>query len=120
MPKTTLIIDGHVHIYDCYDLDKFFDSAIKNLDKSYSSINPVNNNFQRILLLTESKDNDYFSQFKKNDNLGRQSEYRFGDTEEDCSIILSKNNQPLCCLIAGRPIVTKEKLEVLSLASNQI
>jgi hypothetical protein len=31
MPKTSLIVDGHVHIYDCYVLAKFFDVAVKEL-----------------------------------------------------------------------------------------
>ncbi len=32
MSKTKLIVDGHVHFYSCYDPDKFFDVAIKNID----------------------------------------------------------------------------------------
>ena len=117
MPETKLIIDGHVHIYDCYDLDKFFDTAIENLDNAYSSKYPGDRNFQRVLFLTESKDNDYFTMFKDKGRFSDKSGYTFANTEDDCSLVLLKNNQPQCYLLAGRQIVTKEKLEVLSIAS---
>ncbi len=119
MPKTNLIVDGHVHFYDCYDTEKFFDVAIKNMGKRYSSIYPEDKNFQKILLFTEGKDNDYFSRFKTNGNFGKQSEYKFENTQEDCSLILLKNDRPICYILAGRQIVTRENLEVLSIASDQ-
>ncbi len=119
MPKTNLIVDGHVHIYDCGDLDKFFDMAINNMDNMYKSIYPEDNNYQKALLFTEGKNNDYFSRFKANDNFGKHSEYKFENIQEDCSLILSKNNEPRCYIISGRQIVTREKLEVLSIASSQ-
>ena len=119
MSKTNLIVDGHVHIYDCYDLDKFFDAAIKNLNNIHTSICPGNNNYQKILLFTEGKENNYFSQFKRNGIPGQQSEYKFENTQEDCSIILSKDGKHLCYILAGRQIVTRENLEVLSIASSQ-
>ncbi len=119
MSKTKLIVDGHVHIYNCYDIDKFFDMAIKNMGQMYSSMYPEDNNYQKILLFTEGKDNDYFSRFKTNGNFGKQSEYKFENTKEDCSIILLKNGQPICYILAGRQIVTRENLEVLTIASDQ-
>ena len=64
MLKTNLIIDGHVLFYDCYDLDKFFCAAIKNLDNMYTSTYPEDNDYQKVLLFTEGKDNDYFSRMK--------------------------------------------------------
>ncbi len=85
----------------------------------YTSSYPGDNNYHKILLFTEGKDNDYFSRFKAKGNIGKQSEYEFENTQEGCSIILSKNKQPLCYILAGRQIVTSEKLEVLSVASSQ-
>ena len=119
MPETTLVVDGHVHYYECYDFEEFFNMVIKNMNNMYSSIYPDDNNFHKVLLFTEGKDSDYFSQFKKNDIPEQKSEYKFENTQEDCSIILLKNNQPLCYILAGRQIVTRENLEVLSIASSQ-
>lgn len=119
MTETKLIVDGHVHYYDCYGPEKFFDMAIKNMGQMYSSIYPEDNNFQKILLFTEGKDYDYFSRFKTNGNFGKQSEYKFENTQEDCSLILLKNDRPICYILAGRQIVTRENLEVLTIASGQ-
>jgi hypothetical protein len=119
MPKTNLIVDGHVHFYDCYDPDKFFCAAIKNLDNMYTFIYPGDNNCQKVLLFTEGKGNDCFSRFKANGSLDKQSEYKFESTLEDCSIILTKDSEYSCYILAGRQIVTREYLEVLSIASIQ-
>ncbi|MHC4268259.1 MAG: hypothetical protein ACYSTS_07305 [Planctomycetota bacterium] len=119
MQVTKLIIDGHVHYYNCYDFEKFFDMALNNMDKMFSSIYPEDNYFQKVLLLTEGKDNDFFSQFKMNRTYCKKSKYRFDDTQEDGSIILTKEGEPLCCILAGRQIVTRENLEVLSISSRQ-
>ena len=82
--KTNLIVDDYVHYYDCYDFDKVFDVAIRNMDAGFRSIYPGDNNYQKVLLLTEGKDNDYYSRFKTNGRLGKQSEYEFGNTQENC------------------------------------
>ncbi len=119
MSKTKLIVDGHVHFYSCYDPDKFFDVAIKNMDAMFHAIYPSDDKFTKILLFAEGRWNDYFSRFKKNSNMGKQSKYKFENTKEDNSLVLTKNNQPLCYILAGRQIVTREKLEILSIASNQ-
>ncbi len=119
MKETKLIVDSHVHFYSCYDPDKFFGVAIENMDAMFHSIYPGDNKFAKILLFTEGKQNDYFSQFKKKAIVGQKSDYLFETTSEDCSLILKKNNKLLCYIMAGRQIVTKENLEVLSIASNQ-
>jgi hypothetical protein len=89
------------------------------MDAMFHSIYPSENKFTKLLLFTEGKQNDFFSQLKKKGIIEGKSEYRFENTQEDCSIILSKNNEALCYILAGRQIVTQEKLEVLSIASNQ-
>ncbi len=119
MPETKLIVDGHVHFYGHYDPERFFDAAIENLNAEFHSLYPSDNKFTKLLLFTEGKQNDFFSQLKKKDIIGGKSEYKFKDTQEDSSIILLKNGQPICYILAGRQIVTREKLEVLSIASNQ-
>jgi hypothetical protein len=32
MKETKLVVDGHVHIYKCYDFDKFLSIDIKKLN----------------------------------------------------------------------------------------
>lgn len=113
------MVDGHVHIYDCYNLEKFFDNAVKNMNRFYQMLYPGESPFERILLLTEGKKNDFFSQFKKNRGFPNTSGYHFLDTKEEISLVLARDNNPLCYLLKGRQIVTKENLEVLLVASDQ-
>ena len=125
--KNRLMIDGHVHIYDCYDLEKFFNTAVKNLNYFYHSLYSNGSPFSNILLLTEGKTIDFFSQFKKwaasppgkNGAFPGNSRYRFLETKEDISVILAKGNEPQCYILRGRQIVTEENLEVLAVASSQ-
>ena len=63
MKKTRLMVDGHVHIYDCYNLEKFFNIAVKNLEYFYDTYYSNGSPYERIILLTEGKTNDFFSQF---------------------------------------------------------
>jgi hypothetical protein len=120
MKKTRLMVDGHVHIYDCFNLETFFNTAVKNLEYFYDTYYSNGNPFERILLLTEGKTNDFFSQFKEKGNLVNDAGYQFFSTKEEMSIALVKNNKRLCYLLRGRQIVTRENLEVLLVGSNQI
>ncbi len=119
MAETKLMVDGHVLFYSCYDPAKFFDAAVNNMDAMFHSIYPNDDKFIKILLFTEGKQNDYFSQFRSNGIDGQPSDYTFERTSEDCSLILKKKNKTLCYIMAGRQIVTKEGLEVLSVLSSQ-
>ena len=59
------MVDGHVHIYDCFNLEAFFNTAVKNLEFFYDTYYSNGSPYERIVLLTEGKSNDFFSQFKE-------------------------------------------------------
>lgn len=117
MKKKRLIIDGHVHIYDCYNLDHFFSHGVQNLEHFYEALYSNGSPFELILLLTEAKENDFFNHFKEIGSYNGGDKYRFVPTKEDESLELVKNGKRLCYLIRGRQIVTKEDLEVLHIGS---
>jgi len=119
MKKTRLMVDGHVHIYDCYNLEMFFNTAVKNLEHFYNTYYSNGSPYELILLLTEGKSNDFFSRFKEKGNFPNDSGYHFLNTNEDVSLVLAKENKRLCYLLKGRQIVTKENLEVLAIGSTQ-
>lgn len=119
MKKNRLMIDGHVHIYDCYDLGKFFDIALRNLEHFHNTLYPQEGPFEKILLLTEGRKNDFFSQFKEDGGFLNDLGYQCLSTKENFSLILARDNKPVCYLLKGRQIVTKENLEVLLVASGQ-
>lgn len=115
-----LMIDGHVHIYDCYDLGKFFDTALTQLDKYHYALYGKGGEHVKILLLTEGKTNDFFARWKENGEFPNDSGYRFRPTGEDVSLVLEKNGEPAAYVVRGRQIVTAENLEVLSTGSAQV
>ena len=61
MPRVTAIVDGHVHIHACYDIDHLLDHAWKNLNRAV----PVSTGAREFyLLMTETADDHYFSSLR--------------------------------------------------------
>ncbi|MCP5053614.1 MAG: hypothetical protein GY940_40985, partial [bacterium] len=119
MQKTRLMVDGHVHIYDCYHLEKFFRTAVAHLDHFYNTLYSNGSPYVKLLLLTEAKSNDYFNRFREGEGFPNDSGYHFLETNEPTSIILAKEGKPQCYLLRGRQIVTRDDLEILSIGSDQ-
>lgn len=119
MVKSKFIVDGHVHVYGCYDLDKFFQAALANLGKYAASLYPGEKNIQEILLFTEGRENDFFTRFKNNECSLKMPGYKFERTKEESSLALTVNGKPLCYILKGRQIVTRENLEILAAASDR-
>jgi hypothetical protein len=111
-------IDGHVHIHHCFDLQKFFNSAWQNLLKSQDK-KGYNGAISGILILTESHDANWFADLYKQTEIPFEktdsSNLKFVNTGEDCSLKVVIAEKKELTLIAGRQIVSKEKLEVLAL-----
>ena len=119
-----IIIDAHVHIYDCFPLSKFLDAAYANC-RNEALRRQHGGEFTGVLLLTESSGDQWFQQLgsyaDKNETLGDASSgrWRFYRTDESCSLYAKSTNDSNLYLVAGRQIVTREKLEVLALMTNQ-
>jgi len=120
LKKTRLMVDGHVHIYNCYNLGDFFRNAVKNLGNYYHTLYANGTPYENILLLTEAKENDFFSKLKETGGFSNKNDYSFHKTKEDVSIALYKDKQRLCYVIKGRQIVTRENLEVLAIGIDRI
>lgn len=108
------LIDAHIHIHGSFDLVTFFNSAKSNFLSQSQKLGV--NSSQSVLCLTESHKVDFFKKLKQK----CQKKEKIGSWE----ISLTLNKNTLCLtdennyqlfLIAGRQIVTKEKLEVLGL-----
>ncbi|MCB0729824.1 MAG: hypothetical protein KDC88_02225 [Ignavibacteriae bacterium] len=111
--STNVLIDAHIHIHECYNLDKFFNSAKANFLKQANILDLCSNQF--ILCLTESHKVNYFNQLKQNADKSILSEWKIDLTENPNTIKLVDKENFTIYLIAGRQIVTNEKLEVLTL-----
>jgi hypothetical protein len=115
MGKAALTIDGHVHLYKVYDLTKAVESGVRNLKdvskKLSSKVIPV-------WLLVERSDASFFDQINQSPKNYENNELKFKKGSDDLTIVVEQNGQSILYIFAGRQLVTKEGLEVLSLISN--
>ncbi len=115
LPLSTLILcDSHVHFYDCFDLDYFLDSAWSNFYKQ-AQLAQKQDDFTAILMLTEAKQDRWFSKLK--DNEYQSVKWTFHETGEPESLHALDKDGHRILIISGRQIVTSENLEVLALAT---
>ena len=117
MALTTLAVDGHVHLYPVFDLERAIEIGRKNLlklaekTKSTEKIIPV-------WLLVERSDTDMFGKIKElAEKNGSKNGFSF-EQIDSVTIVVKEKNKRILYIFAGRQLVTKENLEVLSLVSN--
>lgn len=119
-----ILVDAHVHIYDCFDLETFLDSALKNF-KAEAARYGQEDSFTALLLLTETAKENWFHRLAgyagNKSGTGTKSigYWTFHRTNENCSLYARRRDNQELFLIAGRQIVTAEGLEVLALATAQ-
>jgi hypothetical protein len=94
-----LLIDGHVHPHECYDEARFFQAACDNLARDRSGT-PT-------LLLAEMAGQQVFARWRSG-----HAAWPVTATKEPVSVILGER----LLVVAGRQIVTAERIEVLALA----
>jgi len=115
-----ILVDAHVHIYDCFDLRIFFNSALANF-KSEASRHGKGDAFNGILLLTESTTYNWFQYLAgcamqgKNIQNTQVEPWSLHFTSETCSLWAESYLGEGLHIIAGRQITTLEHLEVLAL-----
>jgi hypothetical protein len=114
-----ILVDAHVHIHSCFNLERFLDAALINF-QSFSA----SPSFDCVLLLTESSTDNYFAVLMQIAHGDRPSAFPLGSwtvhaTQESCSLYAAQNHAAGLFVIAGKQIVTSEKLEVLALMTTQ-
>jgi hypothetical protein len=113
-----IIVDGHVHIHGCFDLKALFESAQHNFRNAASALD-LGSQFSAVLLLTESHNANYFSSLRKRAmDKSLVDGWRFQPTMEQESLIAISPAGFQLTIIAGRQIVTAERLEVLAVCTN--
>ena len=111
-----VIVDGHVHIYDCFDLDTLLDAAYHNFTMAVPG-HPEDKRFTGFLLLAETSRDNWFSSARRG---GRGSQdwvrWRCDPLSQDhCTVLAQRISGEKLFIVAGRQVVTAEGLEVLAL-----
>jgi len=117
-----ILVDAHVHIYDCFDLEKFLDAAYSNFQSQADRLGQ-GDNFIPILLLAETAKDCWFNRLReyadgKNTHRDRAiQKWEFHLTDERLSLFARSRNSKSLIIIAGRQVETAEGLEVLALST---
>lgn len=119
-----ILADAHVHIYDCFDLEVFLNSALENFSAEAARHKDFDT-FSAVLFLTESRRDKKFEYLL--DSIGGNNpnkekfgpEWTFHRTGEKYSLCARRYDGRVLFLIAGRQIVAAENLEVLALATEK-
>jgi hypothetical protein len=118
-----ILFDVHVHIYDCFSLQNFFDSAIKNF-KNEIRKNGIDADFQAVIVLTDWIKENWFQYFidsiDKNKMVYKNTidNWSFHRTKENISLVARRPDGENIFIVAGKKIITSENLEILALATN--
>lgn len=111
-----ILIDAHVHIYDCFDIDSFLASAWQNFQTQAAQLG-AQDSFTGVLLLTESSQHNWFKTLSH--HVGKQlapsSLWTVLATAEPYTLKVTADQGRTLYVMAGRQVVTAEKLEVLAL-----
>lgn len=119
-----ILVDAHVHIHDCFDLEDFLDAALTNF-RAESIRCGRRNAFTALLLLTESEQENWFDRLvhyaRNGYTLAKVASrtWSFRRTAESCSLLAECNGAQAFYIVAGRQIVTAEGLEVLALITDR-
>lgn len=112
-----VLIDAHVHLYDCFDRVAFFDGAYRNFQQSAQALGLPTDTPGCLMLTETARDHAFESLLKQHELDGGR--WRFHPAGEGRSLIAALDGKDVMTVIAGRQVVTLEGLEVLALGCNE-
>ncbi|HET7607212.1 MAG TPA: hypothetical protein VFL84_00925, partial [Gammaproteobacteria bacterium] len=129
-----VLVDGHVHVHECFDVGRLFDAAAANFAAAASALKGGRGSatalgaaaprasaraHDAVLCLVESRGERFLAAVRAGrDRVWRGDhgywEIELGPEPETC---VARRGGTRLTLIAGRQIVTSERLEVLALGT---
>ena len=116
MSEFLTLIDAHVHIHNNFRINNFIKASFNNFELISKRV-AYNSKYEGVLCLTESHGVSCFEYLCL--NLSSLQQYKLSQTREENSLACFDSNNIKIIFIAGRQIVTLEKLEVLALGLNE-
>jgi hypothetical protein len=105
-----ILVDTHVHIYPCYDVERALDALIGRLHKLAAGIR---GDVAHVACLTERSDCSFFTDAV--DGRVDSGSVTLEVATSGDSLVATAADGKSCTLLPGRQVVTRERLEVLAL-----
>ena len=111
----TFLVDGHVHFHPCFGVRDFLEAAVTNFDAARLEVGRPE--AVGCLMFTENAWRHDFTAFA--DGLVTRSapEWAVTATSEDFSLLARRKDGATLIFVAGRQLVTEERLEILALGT---
>ncbi|NET43244.1 hypothetical protein [Okeania sp. SIO2B3] len=113
-----IIADAHVHIHKCFEIDQLLNASLINFHKISRTKTDLENSVFLIFLTEMLGDIEFSRLLEYAQNHHQINNWKLAPTKESISISATNNENQKIFIIAGRQIVTAEKLEVLALISD--
>src|SRR5262245_35360157 len=114
-----LLVDGHVHMHECFDVARVFDAAAANFAAAARSL-ARERDYDPVLCLVECRGERFLDSVRER-RTGRvwRGRHGFWEAEQGCEpeTLIVRRGSTRLRLIAGRQLVTRERLEVLALGT---
>ena len=113
-----MLVDSHIHLHSCFDIDALLDSAVHNFLRagrsrsSERSGQPVG-----CLALTETARDNVYAAMASGQERWKPRRWSLRTTDDDSALVVRSPANADIIVLAGSQIVTSERLEVLALAT---
>jgi hypothetical protein len=111
-----LLIDAHVHLHASYDTRRFLDFAARNFATAATRLGISGQT--GVLLFGDGDDGDSLARLAL--DFPTSGQEKFSSTAEDCSAFITLRDGTVLLVVAGRQVVTRERLEVLALGTSRV
>ncbi len=120
-----VLADAHVHVYPTYDPTRVFQTGIDNLESLWiqmteggSSLADTGESHVKVFFLTERFDCHFFRELADQGSDRLDGSFQVENAAEPAALSLLRNGTVAAYLVAGRQIVTRERVELLALTTD--
>lgn len=112
-----VLIDSHVHIYDCFDVARLLDSAYRNFTKEALRRGAADS-VCCVLMLTEISRHHWYHSLAGSGG-ARYRDWRIEHADSgECALVARSKSEARILIVAGSQVISAEGLEILSLATD--
>lgn len=117
-PDRAVLVDGHVHLHDCFDLRIFLDSAAANFRRAAAEIGAAGD-APGCLCFVDHGPRSAFRALRARAGAEVCEGWTVRALEEESSVCLTRADGARLLVLAGQQIRTRDGLEVLALATGE-